>query len=178
MDIYDALIAFNKRWVKLNEFSARHVYVFSALAVICFAIYIVQLNVAVSISSSLNKRVFWFEKGKQDFKKGDYVIFETMYPSDPPKQVRAVKRVGCVPGETLSEKPFGGGYFEYYCNGEYIGKSKPFSKKGKPLNRFVYEGIVPEGNAFMVGDHVDSYDSRYFGFIQFSQTFAKAHPIW
>ncbi|MCR4286833.1 MAG: S26 family signal peptidase, partial [Deltaproteobacteria bacterium] len=31
---------------------------------------------------------------------------------------------------------------------------------------------------FVTGEHKDSYDSRYFGFIRRDQVMAKAYPVW
>ena len=50
--------------------------------------------------------------------------------------------------------------------------------KGDRLENFVYEGVIGKGLLFVTGDHKDSYDSRYFGFINREQVTAKAFPLW
>jgi signal peptidase I/conjugal transfer pilin signal peptidase TrbI len=84
-----------------------------------------------------------------------------------------MKILGCNEGDLLAvdaEKRF-------YCNGEYLVRAKDYSLKGEPLRHFVYRGTVPKGFMFVMGEHKDSYDSRYFGLVDKSRILAKAYPI-
>jgi signal peptidase I/conjugal transfer pilin signal peptidase TrbI len=66
----------------------------------------------------------------------------------------------------------------YYCNGEFLGWAKEYSLKGERVENFVYDGVVPTGNIFVMGEHKDSFDSRYFGFIEAMDVAAIGHPVY
>jgi signal peptidase I/conjugal transfer pilin signal peptidase TrbI len=85
-----------------------------------------------------------------------------------------LKVVGCDEGDLLTvdcQKRF-------YCKGEYLVQAKEFSLKGEPLRHFVFNGPVPNGFMFVMGQHKDSYDSRYFGLVEKNRIRAKAYPIF
>jgi len=106
--------------------------------------------------------------------KGDYVLLEISTPllkDGEPFEV--VKRVACVEGDMLVvlEK-------EYFCNSQNLGKAKEYSLKGEKLKSFEFSGEVPKDMIFVSGSHVDSFDSRYFGFLNVVKVKAIAHPIF
>ena len=142
---------------------------------------------AVTTTPSLNKRIFFIIKSKQieKLKTGDYVMFSLLKSkpeSDlPPKLVRMIKddgedseikKIGCAAGEEL--KNIGN---EFYCKNKLIAKAKEYSLGGERLKKFEFSGTIPEGNMFLVGDHIDSYDSRYFGFIKVKDIIATVYPL-
>ena len=142
---------------------------------------------AVTTTPSLNKRIFFIIKSKQigKLKTGDYVMFSLLKSkpeSDlPPKLVRMIKddgedseikKIGCAAGEEL--KNIGN---EFYCKNKLIAKAKEYSLGGERLKKFEFSGKIPKGNMFLVGDHVDSYDSRYFGFIKAEDIIATVYPL-
>ena len=142
---------------------------------------------AVTTTPSLNKRIFFIIKSKQieKLKTGDYVMFSLLKSkpeSDlPPKLVRMIKddgedseikKIGCIASEEI--KNIGN---EYYCKNILIAKAKNYSLDGEKLKKFEFSGKIPEGNMFLVGDHVDSYDSRYFGFIKAKDIIATVYPL-
>ena len=142
---------------------------------------------AVTTTPSLNKRIFFIIKSKQigKLKTGDYVMFSLLKSkpeSDlPPKLVRMIKddgedsqikKIGCAAGEEF--KNIGN---EFYCKNRLIAKAKEYSLGGERLKKFEFSGKIPKGNMFLVGDHVDSYDSRYFGFIKAKDIIATLYPL-
>jgi len=142
---------------------------------------------AVTTTPSLNKRIFFIIKSKQieKLKTGDYVMFSLLKSkpeSDlPPKLVRMIKddgedseikKIGCAAGEEL--KNIGN---EFYCKNKLIAKAKEYSLGGERLKKFEFSGKIPKGNMFLVGDHIDSYDSRYFGFIKAKDIIATLYPL-
>jgi signal peptidase I len=142
---------------------------------------------AVTTTPSLDKRIFFIVKSRQieKLKKGDYVMFSLLKSKPegdlPAKLVRMIKdegedsqikKIGCVAGEEL--KNIGN---EYYCKNKLIAKAKEYSLGGERLKKFEFSGKIPEGEMFLVGDHVDSYDSRYFGFIKATDIIATLYPL-
>lgn len=142
---------------------------------------------AVTTTASLNKRIYFIKKSKQveKLKTGDYVMFSLLKSKQendlPAKLVRMIedggedlqiKRIGCSAGEEI--KNIGN---EYYCKNELIARAKDYSLDGERLKKFEFSGKIPEGDMFLVGDHVDSYDSRYFGFIKTKDIIATVYPL-
>lgn len=86
---------------------------------------------------------------------------------------RVIKRVSCVPGERLETRGR-----DYYCNGMFLGRAKEVGRKGQKLDNFAFNGTVPEDRMFVTGDHPDSYDSRYWGFLSKEEVTASANPLF
>ncbi|MFZ2798750.1 MAG: S26 family signal peptidase [Syntrophorhabdus sp.] len=84
-----------------------------------------------------------------------------------------IKRVACIEGDMLVAKNS-----EYYCNNFPLGVSKTHSLKGAPLSSFEYEGIIPEGQVFLMNDHKDSYDSRYYGLVSINEISELVTPLF
>lgn len=125
------------------------------------------LHIRVTLTPSLTKRVFWSAKDNRKdrpLRSGQYITFKQFVPKPMNMVLTFIKRVGCAPGETLST---GNDY--YYCDGKYLGRAKKKSLDGDPLPPFVFNGKIPPGMFFAVGDHPDSFDSRYIGLISRSR---------
>ena len=145
---------------------------------------LIPSRICITLTQSLNKRVFWMNHNVKNIQRNDYVLFsldtgrlspEVSIPDEVRRgdKVRAMKRVACVSGDLLKVEGQ-----DYYCNNTFIGRSKLLSIKGEKLIPFIYNGIVPEGLVFLTGDHPDSYDSRYYGFIDRMTFQAHAWPIF
>lgn len=137
----------------------------------------------VTLTPSVKYRMFFLDRDLSRVKNGDYVLFSLdvgrlgglPLPEGvrEGERVRAVKRVACAEGEQL--RVVGR---EFFCDDEPIGRAKERSRKGVSLTPFVHDGPVPEGRVFLAGDHPDSFDSRYFGFVEKNALRAWARPIW
>jgi signal peptidase I/conjugal transfer pilin signal peptidase TrbI len=66
----------------------------------------------------------------------------------------------------------------FFCNGEFLGVAKDYSRKGEKMQFFAFNGKIPRGFMFVMGEHKDSYDSRYFGLKEKSRIRAKLYPIY
>ena len=143
---------------------------------------------AVTTTKSLNKRIYFIDKGTrlEKLRTGDYVMFSLLKSKQgdelPVKLVKLIeedgealqiKRVGCCAGELLHH--IGN---EFYCQNKWIARTKDYSLDGERIEKFNFSGIIPESNIFVVGDHIDSYDSRYFGFIKAKDIIAKVCPLF
>ena len=137
----------------------------------------------VTLTPSVKHRLFFLDRDLSHVNRGDYVLFslEVGRLGKVPlpegvregETVRAVKRVACMEGEQLRVAGR-----DFFCGDEPIGRAKERSLKGVPLTPFVHEGPVPAGQVFLAGDHPDSFDSRYFGFVDQNALRAWARPIW
>lgn len=104
--------------------------------------------------------------------KNGYVLFEGSFPIVGEGTKKAIKKAACVEGETLQVV-----YKSYYCSGVYMGVAKEQTPSGKKLTNFMYDGQIPKGKLFVTGSHEDSYDSRYFGFIDKKDIKHIVYPI-
>jgi len=133
-------------------------------------------KVMVTTSPSLSHRVFFKRSiGPEDIpRKGDYVIAHASSKYiDGGKPFDMTKRVACVPGEELRAQGR-----RYFCDGEYLGDAKERSLNGEPLKNFVFNGRIPAGRLFVLGDSKDSFDSRYLGFVKVDDVKAIVYPIF
>src|ERR1700690_401853 len=86
---------------------------------------------------------------------------------------KTLKIVGCMGGSFLTVVNK-----DYYFDNEYLGKAKDVSLAGKPMENYVFNGTIPINSLFVIGQHKDSFDSRYFGFVDSRNVVAKAFPIF
>mgnify|MGYP006188389611 CR=1 FL=1 len=154
---------------------------YKTLAVKLFIVSLVAVggwfsgNITVAATRSIDKRVFW-QTTDTPTERGQYGSFT--YPSSSYLAKRGVdgkpftKMVGCIAGDYLS---FVGGAF--YCNDELLARPLVADRLDEKLPVFRYEGVIPEGKAFMVGSHPYSGDSRYLGFVDV-ETVKRVIPLW
>lgn len=82
-----------------------------------------------------------------------------------------LKKIGCKEGDTLLTVGS-----DFYCNELLIAIAKPTDKNGNIVEQFTFSGQIPKNKYFMIGTHPNSYDSRYFGFVDKSQIERGATP--
>ncbi|ABL01358.1 type IV secretory protease (plasmid) [Pelobacter propionicus DSM 2379] len=128
----------------------------------------------MSITKSLSHRLYWLDKDTAKIKYGDYVLFRHSDVATQFIEQTMIKLVKCDEGDvlTVNEKK------ELYCNNAFIGRAKDKALNGKKLVNFVWNGPVPPGMFLPMGDHKDSYDGRYYGFLPKSKVLKKAHPVF
>lgn len=149
------------------------------LAITCLIVAgtLIPYKFSVTLTPSLKHRIYWLTRDPDKVVRGDYVLFhhkELAAKVGMKKSEEMLKVIGCNEGDQLTvdaEKKF-------YCNGEYLVRAKDISLKGEPLQHFVFIGQIPKGVMFVMGQHKDSYDSRYFGFVEKNRILAKAYPIF
>jgi len=138
---------------------------------------VIPHHIGISLTPSLAHRIFWVSRNPQHVGRGDYVFFEDAELArkvGKPEQPNIFKIIGCNEGDTLTvdaEKRF-------FCNGEFLGIAKDYSLKGEKMQYFAFNGKIPKGFMFVMGEHKDSYDSRYFGLKEKSRVRAKLYPIF
>lgn len=133
-------------------------------------------RISVTITPSLRHRIYLLDRSPSEARivRNSYVLFELSSKfSEGAKTKKTLKQVACVEGDILSVRQG-----SYYCNDTYLGQAKEYSLSGERLHPFEFEGAIPKGDLFVFGDHVDSLDSRYFGFVRREDVIARAYPIF
>jgi conjugal transfer pilin signal peptidase TrbI len=148
--------------------------VFLLLLSLAVAGAVIPSRFAVNPTPSLKTTLFLLRNSPGAVGKGDYVVFRLGYTDPYVQDRKLVKRVTCDEGENLVVKGR-----DYWCNGrEYLGRAKERTLKGERLKSFTYSGVIPKGFCFVSGDHKDSYDSRYWGFLAKKDVSALAYPLF
>jgi conjugal transfer pilin signal peptidase TrbI len=138
---------------------------------------VIPRRIGMILTPSLAHRFFWVSKDPQSVGRGDYVFFEDAELArkvGKPEHPNIFKVIRCDEGDTLTvdaDKRF-------FCNGEFLSVAKDYSLKGEKMQYFAFNGKIPKGFMFVMGEHRDSYDSRYFGFVDKSRVRAKLYPIY
>ncbi len=139
-------------------------------------------RIIVSTSPSLTHRIFFLVPvNRQRIRIGEYLVFEdkdadTLFIRKGLNRNnnRLIKKVGCVPGDTLTRDANRG----WHCGQAFFGYSLKTDSRGRRLPQFSFAGIIPADSFFMVGDTPRSFDSKYFGFIHADDFLYKALPLW
>lgn len=147
------------------------------VAVIVTALVVSQqlaLHLRFSLTNSLRHKLFFTLNHPDTVKNGDYVVFVHDVPGTQYRNVNMIKKVGCDEGDIFLVND----RRELYCNGEYLGMAKEKLQTLPNQKHFVWNGVVPKGMFLPIGEHKDSFDGRYYGFIEKSLVDAKAIPIF
>ena len=138
---------------------------------------VIPRNIGITLTPSLANRVFWVSRNPHRVGKGDYVFFEDAELArqvGKPEHPNIFKIIRCDEGDTLTVDAGK----RFFCNGEFLGVAKDYSVKGQKMQYFEFNGKIPRGFMFVMGEHKDSYDSRYFGLKEKSRVRAKLYPIY
>jgi len=172
---------FTKTWQGFSIENRKKVFIaLAALASFIVGMYFTS-HFRYSVSPSLRYSFFFINSVKPGniIQKGNYVIINVTPPVAlglPLDVHKAIKEVGCMEGDLLAVINK-----EYYCGEQkarYLGKAKDYALNGEKVESFVFNGVIPRGKMFVIGHHKDSYDSRYFGFIDKDKISAIAHPMF
>jgi conjugal transfer pilin signal peptidase TrbI len=127
-----------------------------------------RLVFVVNVTESL-PQVFWLGVKGITPKKGDYIVF-TASGHD----MSFIKRIAGESGDEIKVKGC-----DFFIDNEYVATAKTHSLEGKVLD-LSEEGKLREGEYFVLGEHKDSFDSRYkqMGRIEESRILAVAYPLW
>lgn len=138
-------------------------------------------RIIVATSDSLDHRIFFKVPVPARIETGDYLLFRLQgekHKEHIRKGIREndvlIKKVGCVPGETLTRDGEG----TFYCHQIRLGTALKSDSNGNELPVFSFIGPIPEGSYYMMGTNPQSFDSRYFGLIDADEFISKALPLW
>jgi len=135
------------------------------------------VKVVIAKDISLPYNVFLYIPKRESFERGDYIefveVFKERWLEKLGNPVFLIKRIACTEGDVLETRGL-----EFYCNGKKIAVAKEKTPKGRRLKVFSFNGKIPEGYYFVLGEHPYSLDSRYLGLIFRSQITARVVPLW
>jgi len=179
----------------IRKFTLRNILVAIPLILLCVIVAnkagnYVWNHITISPSSSAGAHVFYYsnEVNSSDLTLNKWVRFPLLVPKNivgtcepncsPGKAPDTcicypIKRIACDQGSVLITENL-----NFYCDGIFLGKAKTRSKRGVPVTPFQYRGLIPEGYAFLMNDHPDSYDSRYYGIVGKNHVTQKVYPLF
>jgi hypothetical protein len=135
--------------------------------------YFSPVRWAYAMHHSIDYNLVWWVADTEAWRDAEYVMVKWR-GADPQHQgiedgMTLVKRVGCRPGGLLSTREA-----MVYCDGVFLGIAlRDVVSRDRKLTQFVFNGPVPTGKVYLIGDSADSYDSRYFGFVNTDQVFGR-----
>jgi hypothetical protein len=135
--------------------------------------YFSPVHWAVAMHHSIKYNLVWWIADADAWRDAEYVMVRWR-GDDPQNQgitdgMDLVKRVGCKPGGMLSTRNA-----VVYCDEIFLGIAlRGVVSREQTVTQFIFNGVVPGGKLFLVGDSADSYDSRYFGFVDIDQVFGR-----
>lgn len=133
-------------------------------------------RIGVSLTPSLDHRLFWVSRNPPHVGQGNYVLFvdrELARRVGKPEVPNIFKRIRCDEGDTLTVDEAK----RFFCNGVFLGVAKDYSRTGERMRHFTFNARIPPGFMFVMGEHRDSYDSRYFGLVAKNRVRARLYPI-
>ena len=151
------------------------VYLWLLVAVAAFGRW---FALTLNVSDSLPGTVFLVHKGTRP-DKGELAAFR--YAGGGPYERGALflKQALGVAGSSVIGKDVGSGYRDYSVDGRYVGRAKPKSRTGMPLDPGP-TGVVPTGHYYLAAPNPDSLDSRYalVGWVAEDQIVGRAFRIF
>ncbi|TXI08273.1 MAG: signal peptidase I [Rhizobium sp.] len=134
-----------------------------------------------AMATSTGHRFFVITKSPPKVERGQFIGFHSDDRVQPwfPKGALFVKRAVGLPGDTihLTGK-------QVYIDGSYAGDLNSqtlarFLSKGR--HEFLADGqdvVVPPAHYFVMNNHPNSFDSRYWGFISYDQIVGSAYVLF
>ncbi len=139
---------------------------------ILFTMFLKQFNFIIPESQSVNGKLFLSQDKNID---NSYVVFE--YNKEDYKTYTKgklfLKKIGCNSGQYLEVTNN-----QVFCDGTIIATLLDKNKEGQILPKISFCGIIPNDKFFALGEHLYSYDSRYFGLVDKKQIINTARRIF
>ena len=150
------------------------VSVFLVLVLLAGA-YLSGIRISFNVSGSLPFRVFLTARDGEIScgpRKIGLFRLNVQNPYWDYGEVFAKRFIGC-PGDKLRTQGT-----EFYLNGERIAVASGHDSKGVAVSSFRFDGVIPAGSYFVLGDGEKSYDSRYWGFVRKSWVVGRGFPLF
>jgi len=142
---------------------------FASISLIVGTFYFFGLT--VNLTESMPLGLYQFSQGNTDITKSDLIVFNIHQTSD-----QLLKKVIGVENDHVVVNQEG-----VFLNGALVANSKifRFDSKGHPLTPKLLDKILVKNEIFAMGDHIQSYDSRYFGTVYVKENnIRKVHLLF
>ena len=156
----------------MNKKVANILIATSMIFTMFISLKLLDLKFVIPESESVVGSLFLVENKNN---KNDYVIFE--YNKIDYKNYHQgklfIKKVGCNSGQHLTVDDH-----RAICDGKVIATMFEKNYDGKLLPKYKYDGFIPSDKFFALGEHIRSFDSRYFGLVEKEQIINSARRIF
>ena len=144
------------------------------IAVCLTSLFVSRFQFGINLTESLDASVFLIDKLEKSVKPGELIAFSSRNAAPIPDGITLIKRVAGVAGDRVTVKNR-----LVFINDEPIAFAKPASRTGEALHP-VTSGVIAEGFFFALGEHTDSFDSRYVrpGLIDCNTVRGRAYRLW
>jgi conjugal transfer pilin signal peptidase TrbI len=132
-------------------------------------IFFVFANLGINRSDSLYFRVYWHKSITSDIQIGRYYLIE--YHGNGYSGF-INKKAACLSGQTITRVDD-----MFFCDGALVATLQ-FTHDEEGNEYPQYEGGRLFGTIFVIGDRVNSYDSRYFGALPITSFRREVTPLW
>jgi conjugal transfer pilin signal peptidase TrbI len=151
------------------------VYLWLLVALVAFGRHFI---LTLNVSDSLPGTIFLVEKGSPA-DLGELVAFRHGGGGPFGRGALFLKRVAGMPNSIVTYRETGNGSRDYFVDGRYVGRAKPKSKAGLPLEPGP-TGTIPQGRYYLAAPHPDSLDSRYalVGWVADAQIVGRAFRVF
>lgn len=143
------------------------------LIMIFAAFAMLGISVGINPTESQPYRFFLILK-KASFKHGDLVAFRFPGSRYYKEGLLFVKEIEGIPGDHLAVRQDR----TAWLNGEFLDKVRATDSQGRPVEPYLYDGIIPEGRYFLYASAPKSYDSRYYGLIERERVVGRVIPLF
>ena len=148
---------------------------FACLFALGAALYLSGVRLYVSVSGSLPWKVFVGARDAEISCGPDSVGLFRLNVRNPYWEygtLFAKRFVGC-PGDVLSVRGK-----DFRLNGKKTASATGKDSEDREVGVFRFDGVIPEGMYFVLGDGPRSYDSRYWGFVKKSWVVGRGFPLF
>lgn len=114
-----------------------------------------EINTTESLTGTLFV-VLKTQTSISDFKRGDYVTYLWHGEARIPRGIHFTKIVKGIPGDVVTAEGR-----TFFVNGVNTGLAKEWARGGWMRLELGPTGVIPPGQVYVMGTHVDSLDSRY-----------------
>lgn len=121
-------------------------------------------------------RLYLHDRGGVTVHRGVYATFRVAgFERLRLRESMLVKRIVAIEGDAIG---ISGNWL--LINGQKAARINPvvLARAGLAQSRLVDEDVVPEGKVLLLGASADSFDGRYFGFVDVVQLEGRAIPLW
>jgi len=140
----------------------RHLSTLGPACLWLFALWVMfgrYFVVSINLSDSLPGRLYLIQKGTIP-RLNDLAAFQYQGGGPYAAGTRFLKLVKGVEGAQVTAVSYDTGFSDFYVNGSFVGRAKPLSQSGMPLNPGP-TGTIPPHHYYMSAPNPDSLDSRY-----------------